>query len=351
MIIVMKQGAAEDQVAHVVASVEAWGMTAHVSRGEERIVIGLIGNEDLIRGRSLDVFPGVEKVMSVVKPYRLASRASHPMGRPVVIPAVHPGGSPVEIGGDEVVVIGGPCSIESREMLFDIARSVQQAGGRILRAGAFKPRTSPYTFQGLGVEGLRHLAEVREALGIPVVTEVMDTRDVELVAEVADIVQVGARNMQNFNLLKVIGRCAKPVLLKRGLSSTLEELLMSAEYVLSEGNPNVILCERGIRTFEKATRNTLDLSAIPVLHRESHLPVIADPSHGTGYWDLVLPMARASVAAGADGVVVELHRTPETAMSDGSQALMPATFAAMMEQVRAIASVIGRRVASPVPES
>ncbi len=344
MIIVLKQGATEDQVAHIVKTVESWGLAAHVSRGEERTVIGLIGNEDLIRERSLDVFPGVEKVMSVVKPYRLASRASQPKGREVVIPPVHPGGKPVVIGGPEVVVMGGPCSIESREMLFDIARCVQQAGGRIIRAGAFKPRTSPYTFQGLGVEGLRHLADVRRELGIPVVTEVMDTRDVELVAEVADIVQVGARNMQNFTLLKVIGRSSKPVLLKRGLSSTIEELLMSAEYILSEGNPNVILCERGIRTFEKATRNTLDLSAIPVLHRETHLPVIADPSHGTGYWDLVLPMARAAVAAGADGIVVELHRTPETAMSDGSQALLPETFAAMMGQLRAIAGVIGRSV-------
>lgn len=343
MIIVMKQGATEAEVRHVTESIESWGLTPHVSRGEERVVIGIIGDEDRVRGKPLQVFPGVESVMSVVKPYRLASLASNPRRTTVEIPAP-PGGRPVIFGGEQVVVIAGPCSVESREHLFAMARHVKAAGGSVLRAGAFKPRTSPYSFQGLGVTGLRYLAEARAETGLPIVTEVMDTRDVEMVAEVADIVQVGARNMQNFNLLKVIGRCAKPVLLKRGLSNTIEELLMSAEYILSEGNPRVILCERGIRTFEKATRNTLDLSAVPVLKKESHLPVVVDPSHGTGYWDLVPPMARAAVAAGADGIVVEIHDQPEKALSDGAQALLPETFGALVRQMRAIAEAIGRKL-------
>lgn len=343
MIIVMKQGATEAEVRHVTESIEAWGLTPHVSRGEERVVIGVIGDEDRVRGKPLQVFPGVESVMSVVKPYRLASLASNPRRTTVEIPAP-PGGRPVIFGGEQVVVIAGPCSVESREHLFAMARHVKAAGGSVLRAGAFKPRTSPYSFQGLGVTGLRYLAEARAETGLPIVTEVMDTRDVEMVAEVADIVQVGARNMQNFNLLKVIGRCARPVLLKRGLSSTIEELLMSAEYILSEGNPRVILCERGIRTFEKATRNTLDLSAVPVLKKESHLPVVVDPSHGTGYWDLVPPLARAAVAAGADGIVVEIHDQPEKALSDGAQALLPETFGALVRQMRAIAEAIGRKL-------
>lgn len=343
MIIVMKQGATEAEVRHVTESIEAWGLTPHVSRGEERVVIGIIGDEDRVRGKPLQVFPGVESVMSVVKPYRLASLASNPRRTTVEIPAP-PGGRPVIFGGEQVVVIAGPCSVESREHLFAMARHVKAAGGSVLRAGAFKPRTSPYSFQGLGVTGLRYLAEARAETGLPIVTEVMDTRDVEMVAEVADIVQVGARNMQNFNLLKVIGRCAKPVLLKRGLSNTIEELLMSAEYILSEGNPRVILCERGIRTFEKATRNTLDLSAVPVLKKETHLPVVVDPSHGTGYWDLVPPMARAAVAAGADGIVVEIHDQPEKALSDGAQALLPETFSALVRQMRAIAEAIGRKL-------
>ncbi len=342
MIIVLRQGATDAQLQHIVETVSGWGLTPTVSRGVERTVIGVIGNEDIIRSKPLDVFPGVEKVMSVVKPYRLASLASNPVGTRITIPPVRPDVEPLLIGGERVVMMAGPCSIESREMLLDMARCVKESGAAILRAGAFKPRTSPYAFQGLGVEGLRYLAEARREVGIPVVTEVMDTRDVELVAEVADIIQVGARNMQNFNLLKVIGRSAKPVLLKRGLSSTVEELLMSAEYILSEGNPNVILCERGIRTFEKATRNTLDLSAVAVLHRETHLPVFVDPSHGTGHWDLVPPMARAAVAAGADGITVELHRQPEQALSDGSQALLPETFAAMMKQLAQLARAVDR---------
>ncbi len=341
MIIVMKQGATEADVRHLAESIESWGLTPHISRGEERVVVGVIGDEDRVRGKPLEVFPGVESVMSVVKPYRLASLAAHPRRTLVTVPAP-PGGRSVVFGGDAVVVIAGPCSVENREMLMAMGRRVREAGGGVLRAGAFKPRTSPYSFQGLGVTGLRYLAEARLEIGLPIVTEVMDTRDVEMVAEVADIVQIGARNMQNFNLLKVVGRCRKPVLLKRGLSNTIEELLMSAEYVLSEGNPNVILCERGIRTFEKATRNTLDLSAVPVLKKETHLPVVVDPSHATGYWDLVPSMARAAVAAGADGILVEIHDQPEKALSDGAQALLPDTFDALMRQMRAIAQAVGR---------
>ncbi len=344
MIIVLKQGATEAQVEHICETIRGWGLAPHVSRGQERTVVGVIGDENAIRGKPLDVFPGVESVMSVMKPYRRASLAAHPQRTRVTIPPVRPGDEPVVVGGDRVVVVAGPCSIENREMLADLARVVKDGGGRLLRAGAFKPRTSPYAFQGLGVTGLRYLAEVRAEVGLPVVTEVMDTRDVELCAEVADVLQVGARNMQNFNLLKALGRCARPVLLKRGLANTIEELLMSAEYVLSEGNSNVILCERGIRTFEKATRNTLDLSAVPVLRRETHLPVMVDPSHGTGYWDLVAPMARAAVAAGADAITVELHAEPEKALSDGSQALMPESFLSLMRQLRGVAAAIGRAV-------
>ena len=240
--------------------------------------------------------------------------------------------------------MAGPCSIESREMLLDLARLVKKSGGHLLRAGAFKPRTSPYSFQGLGHEGLRLLAEARTEVGIHVVTEVMDVRDVEAVAEAADIIQIGARNMQNFTLLKAVGKLRKPVMIKRGLANTIEELLMSAEYVMSEGNHEVLLCERGIRTFEPMTRNTLDLAAVPVLKRESHLPVIVDPSHGTGHWDLVVPMARAAVAAGADGIMVEIHPKPEEALSDGSQALLPKTYLRMMDELNRVARVLGRKV-------
>jgi len=261
---------------------------------------------------------------------------------PTAANRVREGAEEVVFGGERVVVIAGPCSVEDRGMLERIGRCVAGAGGSVLRGGAFKPRTSPYSFQGLGVRGLEFLAEVRLELGVPIITEVMDTRDVELVAEAADMIQVGARNMQNFNLLKAVGRCGTPVLLKRGMASTIEELLMSAEYVLSQGNAQVVLCERGIRTFETATRNTLDLSAVPVLRRETHLPVVVDPSHGTGHWDLVAPMARAAVAAGADGLAIEIHENPEQALSDGSQALLPATFSTLVEQLRAVAAAVGR---------
>lgn len=279
-----------------------------------------------------------------MKPYKLASLECRPERTRIMVPPAVPGIEPVEIGGNQMVMMAGPCSVEGREMLLDMARLVKDTvgAGAMLRAGAFKPRSSPYSFQGLGVEALQYLVEVRETVGISFITEVMDTRDVELVASVADMIQIGARNMQNFNLLQVVGRTRKPVLIKRGLSNTIEELLMSAEYVMSQGNPNVILCERGIRTFENATRNTLDLSAVPVLQRLTHLPIVVDPAHATGQWDLITPMARAAVAAGADGLMVEVHPDPPRALSDGPQALLPETFQKMVREVRDIADVIGR---------
>lgn len=342
MIIVLRQGASPEQIRHIEDRIREWGLVPHVSQGTERTVIGVIGDEDLIRSRPLDMLPGVESVKSILKPYRLANAATRPGRTVITIPSAGPGGSPVEIGGDRVVVIAGPCSVESRDQLFEVAACVRECGGAVLRAGAFKPRTSPYSFQGLGQAGLDLLAEAREHFGLPVITEVMDTRDMERVAQVADVIQIGARNMQNFNLLKMAGACGRPVLLKRGLSATIEEWLMSAEYVLSAGNPQVLLCERGIRTFEPMTRNTLDLSAVPVLRRETHLPVAVDPSHGTGHWDLVAPMALAAVAAGADAITVEIHPRPEEALSDGSQALLPGSFAGLMVRLEDVARAVGR---------
>ncbi|HPF99960.1 MAG TPA: 3-deoxy-7-phosphoheptulonate synthase [Kiritimatiellia bacterium] len=344
MIIVLKHDATEEQIQHIVESIRSWGLTPNLSRGTERAIIGVIGDERAIRAKPLVVFPGVDSVMNVLKPYKLASTEFHVGRTTITLPAVRKGERPVVIGGSEVVVVAGPCSVETREMLFEMARFIKAQGASILRAGAFKPRTSPYAFQGLGVEGLRYLAEVRAEVGLPVITEVMDTRDVEMVAEVADVLQIGARNTQNFNLLKAVGRCSKPVLLKRGVSGTIEELLMSAEYVMSEGNDRVILCERGIRTFEKATRNTLDISAVPVIKRESHLPIMVDPSHGCGAWDLVVPLARAAVAAGADGVMVEVHPDPEAALSDGAQALRPERFKSMMSEIRRVAQAVDRSI-------
>ncbi|MFI5338322.1 MAG: 3-deoxy-7-phosphoheptulonate synthase, partial [Candidatus Methylomirabilales bacterium] len=283
----------------------------------------------------IEALPMVEKVLPILKPYKLASREFHPENTVVAV-------SGVQVGGQRLAVIAGPCSVESREMLLSVAKDVRAAGAHLLRGGAFKPRTSPYAFQGLGEEALRYLAEARRETGMPVVTELMDPREAMLVLQYADVIQVGARNMQNFRLLKELGMQKTPVLLKRGMSSTIRELLMSAEYILSEGNYNVILCERGIRTFEDATRNTLDLSAIPVLKQLTHLPVLVDPSHGTGKWDLVAPMALAAVAAGADGVMVEVHPRPEEALSDGPQALLPARFQRMMDDLKRVAEAIGR---------
>ncbi len=337
MIIVLRARATEEEVAQVCRRIEALGLTPHLSRGVERTIIGAIGDERILLDKAIEALPMVERVLPVLKPYKLASRDFHPENTVVTI-------NDVRVGDRRLAVVAGPCSVESREMLLSVAKEVQGAGAQLLRGGAFKPRTSPYAFQGLGEEALRYLAEARRETGMPVVTELMDPREALLVLRYADVVQVGARNMQNFRLLKELGMQKTPVLLKRGMSSTIRELLMSAEYIMSEGNYNVILCERGIRTFEDATRNTLDLSAIPVLKQLTHLPVVVDPSHGTGKWDLVAPMALAAVAAGADGVMVEVHPHPEEALSDGPQALLPSRFHQLMADLRKVAEAVGRTI-------
>jgi len=335
MIIVLKPHATEAEVAQVIRKIESFGLAAHISKGTERTIIGAIGDERVLQEGQLEAFPFVEKVLPVLKPYKLASREFRPEGSVVNVDGVL-------VGGRRVVVMAGPCAVEGREGLLETARSVKAAGGHILRGGAYKPRTSPYTFQGLGEEGLKYLAEAKRETGLPIVTELMDTREASVVYECADLVQIGARNMQNFKLLKEVGSRQKPVLLKRGMSSTVKELLLAAEYIMSEGNYDVILCERGIRTFEDATRNTLDLSVVPLIKQLSHLPVIVDPSHATGKWDLVPPMALAAVAAGADGIMVEVHPRPEEALSDGPQALLPSTFAKLMDDLGTLASAVGR---------
>jgi len=335
MIIVLKPQATEAEVAQVIRKIESFGLAAHISKGTERTIIGAIGDERVLQEGQLEAFPFVEKVLPVLKPYKLASREFRPEGSVVNVDGVL-------VGGRRVVVMAGPCAVEGREGLLETARSVKAAGGHILRGGAYKPRTSPYTFQGLGEEGLKYLAEAKRETGLPIVTELMDTREASVVYEYADLVQIGARNMQNFKLLKEVGSRQKPVLLKRGMSSTVKELLLAAEYIMSEGNYDVILCERGIRTFEDATRNTLDLSVVPLIKQLSHLPVIVDPSHATGKWDLVPPMALAAVAAGADGIMVEVHPRPEEALSDGPQALLPSTFAKLMADLGTLASAVGR---------
>ena len=337
MIIVTKPDATEEQIQHIVDRIKEWGLRPEVSRGTMRVVIGVVGPEDTIREKPLAAIPGVESVTPVLKPYKLVAHEFRQTASLIEI-----GG--VIFGGPQVVVISGPCSVENRDQIVSIAADVKKAGARVLRGGAFKPRTSPYTFQGLGVEGLKLLAEAREATGLPVITEIMDTKDLEVIEQYADCLQVGARNMQNFALLKEVGRSKLPVMLKRGMSATIKDLLMSAEYVLSEGNFNVLLCERGIRTFETYTRNTLDLNAVPVLKRETHLPVIVDPTHGIGIHEHVPAMALAAVAAGADGLMVEVHNQPDQAMSDGPQSLFPDQFDELMKQVREIAAVVGRTV-------
>jgi len=335
MIIVLKPGTTEKEIKHILDRVDELGLKTMVSRGIERTIIGVIGEEDILRVQPMEAFPGVEKVMPVLKPYKLVSREFHPADTKIKV-------KNVEVGGKQVIVIAGPCSVENKKMLLEISKQVQDVGALMIRGGAFKPRTSPYAFQGLGEEGLKYLKEVGDSLNIPIVTEVMDTRDVELVVKYADIIQIGARNMQNFNLLKEVGKITKPVLLKRGLMATVKELLMSAEYILSEGNFNVILCERGIRTFEDSTRNTLDISAVPVIKKESHLPVFVDPSHATGKWDLVIPVSKAAVAIGADGLLVEVHNEPEKAVSDGAQSLLPGKFEILMKTIKPIVESIGR---------
>jgi 3-deoxy-7-phosphoheptulonate synthase len=337
----MRHGAPEEDVRRVVATIEEMGYQARPMPGKQRTTVGLVGNDGRVDGSRLAALPGVQEIIHVTKPYKQVSREWKPDSTVIRLP----GG--LTVGGDEVVVMAGPCSVESERQILEAARMVREAGATVLRAGAFKPRSSPYSFQGLGRAGLKFLARAREETGLLIVTEAMDGEGMDWVAEVADIIQIGARNMQNYSLLKHAGRAGKPILLKRGLSATIQELLLSAEYILAEGNPNVILCERGVRGFDPATRNLFDLSALPVVHGLSHLPIIADPSHGTGHRDMVTPMARAAVAAGADGLLVEVHPSPDRALSDGAQSLYPEQFDRMMKETRLIAEAIGRRVAEP----
>jgi len=341
VLIVMRHGATEQEVQRVVRVIEEMGYQARPMPGNQRTAVGLVGNDGRVDASRLEGLPGVQEVIHVSKPYKQVSREWK--AEPTVVALA--GG--VTIGGSEVAVIAGPCSVESEHQIVEAARQVKEAGAVILRGGAFKPRSSPYTFQGLGRPALRLLAKAREETGLLICTEAMDAEGMQWVTEVADIVQIGARNMQNYSLLKAAGRCGKPVLLKRGIAATITELLLSAEYLLAEGNHRVILCERGVRSFDTETRNLFDLTAIPVVHKLSHLPIIADPSHGTGLREKVIPMARAAVAAGADGIMVEVHPNPEAALSDGAQSLFPEQFAQLMREVRVIAEVIGRRVAEP----
>ena len=338
MIIVVKNGADEQKLQSVIQYLEAQQLTLHISRGEERTIIGLVGvTQEQKQNLNVESLDGVEKVMSVVTPYKLASREFHPEDTIIKI-------GDLTIGGNELQVMAGPCAVESREQMLEVAEIVKASGARILRGGAFKPRTSPYSFAGLEEVGLQYMAEAREKTGLKIVSEVMDPRSVALVAEYCDIVQIGARNMQNFNLLREVGKINKPVLLKRGLSATIEEWIMAAEYVLSGGNEQVILCERGVRTFETFTRNTLDLSAVPIIKNLTHLPIIVDPSHATGKWNLVEPMSRAAIAAGADGLMIEVHPDPLHALSDGPQSLKPHKFNAVMQELQKMAQAMGKTI-------
>lgn len=335
MIIVMKMGASQQEIQNVVQRVETLGFHTHLSQGEERTIIGIIGDERPLDKDSLGRMRGIERIVPILRPFKLASRDFQQAD--TVFPL-----NGHSIGGQKIIVMAGPCAVESREQILETAHVVKEAGAHLLRGGAFKPRTSPYSFQGLGEEGLQYLAEAREATGLAIVTEVMAPEQVPLVAQYADVLQVGTRNMQNYALLHAVGESAMPVLLKRGMMSTIEELLMSAEYILSHGNRQVMLCERGIRTFETYTRNTLDINAVPVLKELTHLPVVVDPSHATGKWHLVSAVSKAAVAAGADGLVIEVHPNPELAMSDGAQSLRPARFIELMHQLSPIAGAIGR---------
>ncbi len=335
MIIVLKASATGDQIAEVIRKIGEAGLTPHLSKGVERTIVGIIGDERKVRRESFLLLPGVDNVIAILKPYKLASREMQPADTVVTV-----GGVP--IGGTAIVVIAGPCSVESEEQVVATAAAVRAAGATLLRGGAYKPRTSPYAFQGLGEAGLKHLAAAREKTGLPVVTEVMESNDVAIVADYADMLQVGARNMHNTNLLRALSRIRKPVLLKRHFSATMTEFLMSAEYILSGGNPNVVLCERGIRTFVEYSRNTLDLNVVPAVKAVSHLPIIVDPSHGTGRHDLIAPMSRASIAAGADGLIVEVHPRPAEAFSDGEQSLTPEQFGKLVRDVSAVAQAVGR---------
>lgn len=343
MIIVLKPECSEEQLHHICEKLEEMGFRHEVSRGVQRTLIGVIGDEDVLRNAPLQAIPGVESVMSVLKPFKLASREFHEED------SVFELGHGVKIGGGSLALIAGPCAIEGHDILLEIAQSVKAAGANVLRGGAFKPRTSPYSFQGLGEEGLKMLRDVGDELSMPVVTEVMDPRQVELVDQYTDLLQVGARNMQNFNLLMEIGKTNKPVLLKRGMSATVQDLLMSAEYVIASGNNRVILCERGVRSFDPSTRNLMDLAMVPNAKGLSHLPIVVDPSHATGRPDLIPSMALAGLAAGADGIHIEVHSCPEKAMSDGPQALLPQQFAELAQKIRELAPLFNRTLC-PTPE-
>ncbi len=337
MIIVMKKGASEEELQAVKDTIVRLGYKPHVIYGVERTVVGAVGHEDKTPLQVLEQTPGVEAVIPILKPWKLVSRELKPENSIVDVDGV-------KIGGEEIVVIAGPCSVESEKQAMDTAEAVKAAGAKILRGGAYKPRTSPYSFQGLEVAGLKLLAKAREATGLKIVTEIVSVTDIDPICEYADMIQIGARNVQNFALLKRVGQTRLPVLLKRGMASTVKEFLMAAEYILSQGNYQVVLCERGIRTFEDSTRFTLDLNAVAVLKGLTHLPVIVDPSHGTGHWRLVTPMARAAIAAGADGVMVEVHPNPREAFSDGPQSLKPEKFALLMDEVRKITHAMGRKI-------
>ena len=335
MIIVMRKDATAREIANVTARIEQLGRQVHLSEGDERTIIGVVGDGRPIDREQIGRMSGVESTVPVLRPFKLASRDFRPQDTLVRL-------NGFTAGGKEIVVCAGPCAIESRSQLLETAHAVKEAGAKVLRGGAYKPRTSPYSFQGLGPEGLKILAEAREQTGLLIVSEVMSPEQVPMVSTYADILQVGARNMQNYALLNAVGEAQRPVLLKRGMMSTMEELLMSAEYILSHGNDRLMLCERGIRTFEQYTRNTLDINAVPMLKQLTHLPVFVDPSHGTGKWELVGPVARAAVAAGADGLLIEVHPSPEEALSDGAQSLKPERFAKLMAELRAVAEAVGR---------
>ena len=345
MLVVMKHNAAAEEIERVVATIKEMGYDARPIPGEQRTAVGLIGNDGRVDSARLEGLEGVLEVIPVTQPYKQVSREWREENTIVELP------NGTRVGGDEVVVMAGPCSVESEAQIMDIAHKLRAMGATVLRGGAFKPRTSPYSFQGLGMKGLELLAKAREATGMMIVTEAVDPESADAVAEYADILQIGARNMQNYPLLRRAGKLGKPVLLKRGMSATIDELLLAAEYLLAEGNENVILCERGVRSFDTHTRNLLDLTAIPVVKALSHLPIIADPSHGTGIRSKVTPMARAAVAAGADGIIVEVHPEPPRALSDGAQSLYPEQFGELMDQMRVIAAAIGRSITAPLPET
>lgn len=338
MIVVLRPDVTDEQIEHIVHKAENLGLKTHISRGVQRSIIGFIGPEDVLRVTPLEAFPGVEAVMPVLSPYKFVSREFKAESSEILVK------KGVVIGGTAIMVIAGPCSIEGFDMLLETAKKVKAAGATVLRGGAFKPRTSPYDFQGMGEDGLKIMKEVSEQTGLATITEIMDTRQVEVVNRYVDIYQIGARNMQNFALLREVGKTQKPVVLKRGMSATMKEWLMSGEYIMSEGNPNVIFCERGIRTFETETRNTLDINAVPLIKEKSHLPVIVDPSHAGGRRGLVASASRAAIAAGADGLMIEVHPDPEEAKSDGAQSLLPENFYTLMEELRPIVNAMGRKI-------